>query len=88
MSKLGSAERDLIRSGDGRVDVGDPGPVDPGQGAVLRIQRDVRQRMNKTGPEDLSLLATCAPRLALECYTSLESTRCIIPAWCPLGALW
>lgn len=47
LSKQGSAERDLIRSGDGRVDVGDPDPVDPGQGAVLRIQRDVRQRMTR-----------------------------------------
>lgn len=68
----GVAERYVILSGEGRVEVGELEPQVVGPEDVARIPPDVRQRITNTGEEDLVFLAICTPRFTPECYISLE----------------
>ena len=66
------AERYVILSGEGRVEVGELEPQDVGPEDVVRIPPDVRQRITNTGDEELTFLAICTPRFTPECYITLE----------------
>jgi mannose-6-phosphate isomerase-like protein (cupin superfamily) len=68
----GVAERYIIVSGIGRVEVGDLEPADVVAGDVVRIPPDTRQRITNTGEEDLVFYAVCSPRFTPACYVSLE----------------
>ena len=68
----GIAERYLIISGQGRVEVGDLEPENVACGDVVRIPADTRQRITNTGTEDLIFFAVCSPRFVQSCYVSLE----------------
>ena len=59
---VGTAERYVIVSGEGRVEVGDLAPADVGPGDVVRIPPDTRQRITNTGGEDLVFYCVCSPR--------------------------
>ena len=69
----GVAERYVIQSGEGRVEVGELEPQVVGPGDVVRIPPGVSQRIGNTGEEDLIFLAICTPRFRPECYRDLES---------------
>ena len=58
----GIAERYLIVSGAGRVEVGDAMPAAVGPGDVVRIPAGVRQRITNTSATDLVFYALCTPR--------------------------
>ncbi|CAA6679431.1 MULTISPECIES: cupin domain-containing protein [unclassified Lentimonas] len=66
----GTAERYLIISGEGRVEVGELEPTDVHAGDVVRIPADTRQRITNTGDADLIFYAICSPRFRPECYTT------------------
>ncbi|PXA03075.1 cupin domain-containing protein [Coraliomargarita sinensis] len=68
----GTAERYVIQSGRGRVEVGELPPTEVGPGDVVRIPPGVRQRIMSRGNEDLIFLAICTPRFRPECYLDLE----------------
>ena len=68
----GIAERYVIQSGAGRVEVGEMGACEVACGDVVRIPPGVRQRIANTGAEDLIFLALCTPRFRPECYKDLE----------------
>ncbi len=68
----GIAERYLIISGTGRVEVGDLSPTDVFAGDMVRIPPDMRQRITNTGRVDLIFYAICSPRFSPACYVSLE----------------
>jgi len=68
----GIAERYLIQSGRGRVEVGDLPPQDVGAGAVVVIPPGVRQRVANTGESDLVFLALCTPRFVPSAYAALD----------------
>ena len=67
----GTAERYLIISGKGRVEVGELDPTDVHAGDVVRIPSDTRQRISNTGDVDLIFYAICSPRFRPECYAAL-----------------
>lgn len=69
----GVAERYVIQSGEGIVDVGELKPRMVGPGDVVRIPPGVRQRIQNIGSKDLIFLAICTPRFRPECYRNLES---------------
>ena len=66
-----TAERYLIISGKGRVEVGTLEPTDVREGDVVRIPADTRQRITNTGEVDLIFYAICSPRFNAECYQAL-----------------
>lgn len=68
----GIAERYLIVSGAGRVEVGDAKPEAVGPGDVVRIPPGVRQRITNTSATDLVFYALCTPRYRDEAYHSGE----------------
>jgi len=68
----GVAERYIIVSGEGRVEMGDLEPTDVCVGDVVRIPPGVRQRITNTGQLDLVFFAVCSPRFVPDCYISLE----------------
>jgi mannose-6-phosphate isomerase-like protein (cupin superfamily) len=68
----GTAERYLILSGQGCVDVDGLTPADVTAYDVVSIPPDTPQRITNTGEEDLIFLAICTPRFTPECYRSLE----------------
>ena len=68
----GIAERYLIVSGAGQVEVGDIEPTDVVAGDVVRIPSGTRQRITNTGQTDLVFYAICSPRFTPDCYVSLE----------------
>lgn len=68
----GTAERYVIQSGTGRVEVGEMDPQQVRPGEVVRIPPGVRQRICNTGEEDLIFLALCTPRFRPECYADLD----------------
>jgi len=65
-----TAERYLIISGQGRVEVGTLEPTDVRAGDTVRIPADTRQRITNTGDVDLIFYAICSPRFRPECYTA------------------
>lgn len=66
------AERYLVVSGRGEVEVGDLPPQAVGPGDVVLIPPGVRQRIANPGPDDLVFFAVCTPRFRLEAYVDLE----------------
>ncbi len=67
----GTAERYLIVSGKGRVEIGDLPPQDVGPGNVVLIPPACRQRIACLGDEDLVFLAICTPRFLPEAYEDI-----------------
>jgi mannose-6-phosphate isomerase-like protein (cupin superfamily) len=67
-----TAERYLIRSGEGVVEVGDLPPARVGPGDVVLIPARTRQRIRNTGAEDLVFYCVCSPRFSAEDYEDLE----------------
>jgi mannose-6-phosphate isomerase-like protein (cupin superfamily) len=68
----GIAERYVIQSGHGRVEVGEQSPQDVAAGDVVVIPPGVRQRIANTGDDELVFLAICTPRFVPAAYTVLD----------------
>ena len=64
----GTAERYVILSGEGRVEVEGLTPDSVASGDVVIIPPDVRQRITNVGSDDLVFLALCTPRFRPERY--------------------
>ena len=62
------AERYLIVSGKGRVELGGQDPVDVCQGDVVRIPPGVSQRIANIGEGDLLFYCICTPPFRQDCY--------------------
>lgn len=58
---IDTAERYLIISGSGLVEIGDQGPVMVSAGDVVLIPAMCRQRISNTGSDDLIFFAVCTP---------------------------
>ena len=69
----GIAERYLIVSGTGVVEVGDETPAAVAAGDVVRIPPGVRQRITNTSATDLVFYALCTPRYRQSAYHSDET---------------
>ena len=67
----GIAERYIILSGRGRVEIGDLPPQTVGPGEAVLIPAGCRQRIANTGPGDLVFLAICTPRFQPASYEDL-----------------
>ena len=68
----GIAERYLVVSGRGRVEVGDLAPAEVGAGDVVLIPPGVRQRITALGADDLVFFAVCTPRFRVAAYADDE----------------
>ncbi|UHD16676.1 cupin domain-containing protein [Thiocapsa bogorovii] len=66
------AERYLILSGSGRVEVEGLPPQSVGPGDLVYIPADQGQRIANTGDGDLVFLAICTPRFVPEAYLDIE----------------
>ncbi len=75
----GIAERYLIISGTGRVEVGDLPAEEVGPGDLVIIPPLVRQRITNTGAQDLVFYAICTPRFTAAGYEDLEDRPAIDP---------
>ncbi len=69
---IGTTERYVILSGQGRVEIGDLPPREVGSDDVVLIPPLCRQRITNTGVDDLIFLAICTPRFRDEVYEELE----------------
>jgi mannose-6-phosphate isomerase-like protein (cupin superfamily) len=69
----GIAERYLLLSGSGRVEVGDEPPADVRPGDLVYIPPGVAQRITNTCDAELVFMALCTPRFLPEAYEDLES---------------
>lgn len=67
-----TAERYVIVSGEGDVEVGDMSPRRVGAGDVVVIPAEVRQRITNVGAVDLVFLVVCTPPFVPEVYIDLE----------------
>lgn len=67
-----TAERYIIVSGEGRVEVAGLEPSGVTAGDVACIPPDTPQRITNTGEKDLIFFAVCSPRFTPDCYISLE----------------
>lgn len=67
-----TAERYVLLSGRGRVEVGDLPPREVAAGDVVLIPPGGRQRIACPGPEELVFLAICTPRFEPAAYRDLE----------------
>ncbi len=67
-----SAERYMIISGTGEVEIGDMGPKAVASGDVVLIPAMCRQRIRNTSNEDLIFLALCTPRYKQRDYEGLD----------------
>ena len=67
------AERYVILSGQGRVELGGEVSQDVAEGDVIIIPAMCRQRITNTGTEDLVFLALCSPRFRVEDYEDVDS---------------
>jgi mannose-6-phosphate isomerase-like protein (cupin superfamily) len=68
----GVAERYLIASGQGCVEIEGLASADVLANDVVCIPPDTPQRITNTGDQDLIFLAVCTPRFTPECYVGLE----------------
>jgi mannose-6-phosphate isomerase-like protein (cupin superfamily) len=68
----GVAERYIIVSGSGRVELGELEPAEVSAGDVVRIPANTPQRISNTGDVDLIFFAVCSPRFTPNCYVPLE----------------
>ena len=66
------AERYIVVSGRGRVEVEGLAPAEVGAGDVVRIPPGARQRIANTGDSDLLFYAVCSPRYRDDLYRALE----------------
>ena len=66
-----TAERYLIISGTGRVEVGTLKAINVNVGDVVRIPAGTRQRITNTGDVDLIFYAICTPRFNPSCYQAV-----------------
>jgi mannose-6-phosphate isomerase-like protein (cupin superfamily) len=69
----GIAERYLILSGSGRVEVEGIPAQSVGPGDLIYIPPDQGQRIANTGDGDLVFLAICTPRFVPEAYLDVET---------------
>ena len=69
-----TAERYVILSGLGRVEVGNLAPRDVRAGDVVLVPPAVRQRIANTGPDDLIFLALCTPRFRAANYEDADES--------------
>jgi mannose-6-phosphate isomerase-like protein (cupin superfamily) len=70
----GTAERYVLLSGTGRVEIGRLPAQDVGPGDVVLIPPGSRQRITNLGREDLVFLAICTPRFRPEAYEDIDPT--------------
>ena len=68
----GSAERYVILSGEGVVEIGDLAPRRLGPNDAAIIPPRCRQRIRNSGQADLVFLALCTPRYRPESYVDIE----------------
>jgi mannose-6-phosphate isomerase-like protein (cupin superfamily) len=68
-----TAERYVIVSGRGRMEVGDLAPAAVGPGDVVLIPPLCRQRITNTGSVDLIFLAICTPRFSAAVYEDMDA---------------
>jgi len=68
----GTAERYVILSGKGRVEVGDLPAQEVTPNDVVLIPPGCRQRIACTSAEDLVFLAICTPRFRPEAYEDID----------------
>ena len=68
----GTAERYVILSGSGRIEVEGLAPEDVVPNDIAVIPEGAMQRITNTGDSDLIFLAICTPRFEQECYQHLE----------------
>ena len=68
----GTAERYLIVSGTGCMEIRGMEPADVAAGDVADIPAGVPQRITNTGTDDLIFFAVCTPRFRPECYIGLD----------------
>lgn len=69
-----TAERYVILSGYGRVEIGEQPAQPVGPGDVVLIPPMCRQRIANTGAEDLIFLALCTPRFREAAYEDVEDS--------------
>jgi mannose-6-phosphate isomerase-like protein (cupin superfamily) len=69
---IGTAERYVIASGSGRIEVEGLPARNVSAGDVILIPADALQRITGTGTEDLVFFAVCTPRFRPENYIGLE----------------
>ena len=74
-SLTGTAERYILISGRGRVEVEGLPATEVGPGDVVRIPAETPQRITNTGPDDLVFLCVCTPRFRVECYQAGPQNR-------------
>jgi len=67
-----TAERYLISSGQGLMEIEGVEPTTVTEGELVCIPPDTPQRITNTGSEDLIFFAICTPRFTPECYIGLE----------------
>jgi len=68
----GTAERYVLLSGSGRVEVGGLPAQKVGPGDVVLIPSGCRQRITNLGAEDLIFLAICTPRFRPGAYEDID----------------
>ena len=68
----GTAERYVILSGTGRVEVGELPAQEVEPNDVVLIPPGCRQRITCTSAEDLVFLAICTPRFRAEAYEDID----------------
>ncbi|MDR3570319.1 MAG: cupin domain-containing protein [Syntrophobacteraceae bacterium] len=68
----GVAERYVIVSGKGRVELGGQAPVEVFEGDVVRIPPGCAQRIANIGTEDLIFYCICTPPFRQDCYRAQE----------------
>ncbi len=68
----GTAERYVILSGRGRVEIGTLSPTEVAVGDVVLIPPLCRQRITNTGSDDLIFLAICTPGFSDQVYEDIN----------------
>lgn len=68
----GIAERYVIVSGRGLVEVGELAPCEVGAGDVVLIPAGIRQRITNIGTTDLVFFCLCTPRFDPAAYRDLD----------------
>lgn len=69
---IGTTERYVLISGEGKVEVGNLPPQRVGPGDVVLIPPNCRQRITNVGSTDLVFLAICTPRFRPEAYEDID----------------
>ena len=70
----GTAERYVVLSGEGVVEVGDLPPQRVRPRDVVLIPSNCRQRITNTGTHDLLFLAICTPRFETQAYEDIDES--------------